>query len=51
MSSSIANAHSSVAFLVVSFLSPAVAGVAASYALLAVTFTPATSTLALFMPG
>jgi hypothetical protein len=32
-------------------LATAIAGVAASYALLVVTFTPATSTLALLLPG
>jgi hypothetical protein len=32
-------------------LTTAIAGVAVSYVLLAVTFTPATSTLVLLMPG
>jgi hypothetical protein len=32
-------------------LTSAIAGVAVSYALLAVTFTPTTSTLALLLPG
>jgi hypothetical protein len=51
MSSSIANAQFLRRILGCFILTTAIAGVAVSYALLAVALTPPTSTLAMFMPG
>ena len=51
MSSPIANAQFLRRVLGCFILTTAIAGVAVSYTLLAVAFTPATSTLALLMPG
>jgi hypothetical protein len=51
MSSPIANAQILRRVLGCFILTTAIAGVAVSYALLAVTFTPTTSTLALLLPG
>jgi hypothetical protein len=51
MSSPIANAQFLRRVFGCFLLTTAIAGVALSYALLAVTFTPPTSTLALLLPG
>jgi hypothetical protein len=51
MSSPSANAHILRRVLGCLILTTAIAGVVVSYTLLAVTFTPPTSTLALLMPG
>jgi hypothetical protein len=51
MSSPIANAQFLRRLFGCFILTTAIAGVAASYALLAVALTPPTSTLALLMPG
>jgi hypothetical protein len=51
MSPPIANAQLLRRILGCFILTTAIAGVAASYTLLVVTFTPATSTLALLLPG
>jgi hypothetical protein len=51
MPSPIANAQSFRRLLGCFILTTVIAGVAASYALLAVALTPPTSTLALLMPG
>jgi hypothetical protein len=51
MSPSIANARFLRHVLGCFILATAIAGVAASYALLAVTLTPPTATLVMFMPG
>jgi hypothetical protein len=51
MSSHIANAQFLRRVLGCFILTTAIAGVVATYTLLAVTFTPATSTLVLLLPG